>query len=76
MVERKNNRNLKEQNFKDYWKTRMEDGGSGIENQGSVKKKLENKRNKEIVDRGDVDRRLQINSQNVTPLAVLSNNFQ
>ena len=51
----------------------MEDRGSRIRDR---LKKLENKRNKEIVDRGDVDRRLQINSQNVTPLAVLSNNFQ
>ena len=32
-----------------------------MENRGSVKKKLENKRKKEIVDRGDVGRRLQIN---------------
>ena len=30
MIERKNNRNLNEQNFEVYWKKRMEDGGSRI----------------------------------------------
>ena len=58
MIERKNNRNLNEQNFEVYWKKKMEDGGSRI---GDRLKKLENKRKKEIVDRGDVGRRLQIN---------------
>ena len=58
MIERKNNRNLNEQNFEVYWKKRMEDGGSRI---GDRLKKLENIRKKEIVDRGDVGRRLLIN---------------
>ena len=42
--------NLNEQNFKVYWKTRMEDGGWRIENKGSEiedqLKKNENKINR------------------------------
>ena len=41
VVEKKNN--LHEQNFKVYWKIRIEDQGSTIRDRGSVKKKLENK---------------------------------
>ena len=32
---------VNEQNFEVYWKTRIKDQGSGIEDRGSVKKKLE-----------------------------------
>ena len=46
-------------------RTRIEDGGSGIKNRGSgIKDRLRNlekKVNKQIVNRGDVGRRLTIN---------------